>query len=94
MGVKIIEENNKLIIFGNGLSGLKKPNKNIYLGNSGTSARLLTGLLSSQNFDSVLTGDNSLSSRPMKRISEPLIKMNAKYKQQMEERHFQLEVRI
>ncbi len=78
MGVKIIEENNKLIIFGNGLSGLKKPNKNIYLGNSGTSARLLTGLLSSQNFDSVLTGDNSLSSRPMKRISEPLIKMNAK----------------
>ena len=78
MGVKIIEENNKLIVFGNGLNSLKKPNKNIYLGNSGTSARLLTGLLSSQNFDSVLTGDNSLSSRPMKRISEPLIKMNAK----------------
>ena len=78
MGVKIIEENNKLIVFGNGLNSLKKPNKNIYLGNSGTSARLLTGLLSSQNFDSVLTGDNSLSSRPMKRISEPLTKMNAK----------------
>tara|TARA_B100000989_G_scaffold283148_1_gene248815 strand:- start:3911 stop:5209 length:1299 start_codon:yes stop_codon:yes gene_type:complete len=78
MGVKIIEENNKLIIFGNGLGSLKKPNKNIYLGNSGTSARLLTGLLSSQNFDSVLTGDNSLSSRPMQRISEPLTKMNAK----------------
>ena len=78
MGVKIIEENNKLIIFGNGLNSLKKPNKSIYLGNSGTSARLLTGLLSSQNFDSVLIGDDSLSNRPMKRISEPLTKMNAK----------------
>ena len=80
MGVKIVEENNKLIIFGNGLNSLQKPKKEIYLGNSGTSARLLTGLLSSQNFNSILTGDTSLSSRPMKRISEPLKKMNAKIK--------------
>ena len=80
MGVKVIEENNKLIIFGNGLNSLKKPNKEIYLGNSGTSARLLTGLLSSQNFNTILTGDSSLSSRPMKRIAEPLEKMNAKIK--------------
>ena len=80
MGVKIVEENNKLIIFGNGLNSLQKPKKEIYLGNSGTSARLLTGLLSSQNFNSILTGDASLSSRPMKRISEPLKKMNAKIK--------------
>ena len=58
------------------MNSLKNP-KMIYLGNSGTSARLLTGLLSSQNFDSILTGDNSLSKRPMKRISEPLSKMNA-----------------
>ena len=78
MGVKIIEEDNKIIIYGNGLNSLKKPKDKIYLGNSGTSARLLTGLLSSQKFDSVLTGDDSLSKRPMKRISDPLIKMNAK----------------
>ena len=78
MGVKIIEENNKLIIYGRGLDSLKKPEKDIYLGNSGTSARLLTGLLSSQKFNSVLVGDKSLSKRPMKRISDPLKKMNAK----------------
>ena len=77
MGVKIVEKEEKLIIEGNGLSSLKKPSKEIYLGNSGTSARLLTGLLATQNFESVLTGDSSLSSRPMKRITEPLAKMNA-----------------
>ena len=78
MGVKVEEKNNALIIYGNGLNSLKKPNKEIYLGNSGTSARLLTGLLSSQNFNSTLTGDSSLSSRPMDRISRPLTSMNAK----------------
>ncbi len=77
MGVEIKEENKKIIINGKGLGSLKKPNKEIYLGNSGTSARLLTGLLSSQNFESVLTGDKSLSSRPMKRITNPLSKMGA-----------------
>tara|TARA_B100000900_G_C20578536_1_gene716410 strand:- start:464 stop:1762 length:1299 start_codon:yes stop_codon:yes gene_type:complete len=78
MGVEIKESGKKLIIFGKGLNSLEKPKKEIYLGNSGTSARLLTGLLSSQKFDSVLTGDKSLSKRPMKRISDPLHKMNAK----------------
>ena len=68
MGVKVEENNNKLIIFGKGLNSLKKPNGKIYLGNSGTSARLLTGLLSSQKFDTILTGDKSLSNRPMRRI--------------------------
>jgi len=77
MGVKIYENGNKIIIEGKGLDSLRKPNKDLYLGNSGTSARLLTGLLSSQKFDSVLTGDSSLSSRPMNRIAEPLKKMNA-----------------
>ncbi len=77
MGVKIEENDDKVIVFGKGLNSLQKPKNEIYLGNSGTSARLLTGLLSSQNFDSILTGDNSLSKRPMKRISEPLSKMNA-----------------
>ena len=78
MGVKIEYNKKKLIIFGKGLNSLRKPRNAIYLGNSGTSARLLTGLLSSQKFDSVLTGDKSLSKRPMKRISDPLNEMNAK----------------
>ena len=78
MGVKIEEFKKKLLIHGFGLNSLKKPKNEIYLGNSGTSARLLIGLLSSQNFKSVLTGDQSLSKRPMKRISEPLATMNAK----------------
>tara|TARA_Y100001970_G_scaffold40726_1_gene50204 strand:- start:3793 stop:5091 length:1299 start_codon:yes stop_codon:yes gene_type:complete len=77
MGVEIIEENKKIIINGKGLESLKKPNKELYLGNSGTSARLLTGLLAAQKFDSVLTGDKSLSSRPMKRITTPLGDMGA-----------------
>tara|TARA_B100001057_G_C22787224_1_gene926095 strand:- start:93 stop:1391 length:1299 start_codon:yes stop_codon:yes gene_type:complete len=78
MGVKIQEKDNELIIYGNGLNSLKKPKSEIYLGNSGTSARLLIGLLSSQNFDTILTGDASLSKRPMKRIADPLSEMNAK----------------
>ena len=78
MGVKIEESGKKLIIFGKGLNSLKKPRNEIYLGNSGTSARLLTGLLSSQKFNSVLTGDSSLSKRPMQRIADPLSNMNAK----------------
>ena len=78
MGVSIEENSNKIIIQGKGLNSLNKANGKIYLGNSGTSARLLTGLLSSQKFKSILTGDKSLSSRPMQRIAEPLNKMNAK----------------
>ena len=77
MGVEIKEENNKITIHGKGLESLIKPNTDLYLGNSGTSARLLTGLLASQKFDTVLTGDESLSSRPMKRITDPLTIMGA-----------------
>ena len=80
MGIEIKEEKEKVIIYGNGLTSLRKPSKELYLGNSGTSARLLTGLLSSQNFDCILTGDKSLSSRPMKRITDPLTKMGAQIK--------------
>ena len=68
MGVKITKENKKIIINGKGLASLTKSKKKIYLGNSGTSARLLTGLLASQSFNSIIEGDKSLSSRPMKRI--------------------------
>ena len=80
MGVKITRNNNNLLIDGKGLNSLKKPNKKINLGNSGTSARLLTGLLSNQNFSSILMGDISLSKRPMDRIINPLKSMGAQFK--------------
>ena len=67
-------------IYGKGLRGLKAPNKPIYCGNSGTTMRLLSGILAGQNFKSILTGDESLSQRPMKRIAAPLKEMGAKIK--------------
>ena len=79
LGVNIEKSNDKIIIYGKGLNSLKKPNKNIYLGNSGTSARLLTGLLASQTFEATLEGDKSLSSRPMARIMDPLKLMGAEF---------------
>jgi 3-phosphoshikimate 1-carboxyvinyltransferase len=79
LGVKIENSDDKIIIYGKGLNSLKKPNKNIYLGNSGTSARLLTGLLASQTFETILEGDHSLSSRPMARIMDPLKLMGAEF---------------
>ena len=79
LGVKIEKSNDKILIYGKGLHSLKKPNKSIYLGNSGTSARLLTGLLASQTFETILEGDHSLSSRPMARIMEPLKLMGAEF---------------
>lgn len=81
MGVKIDgPENGELTIYGVGKNGLKAPQKELYLGNSGTSMRLLSGLLAGQPFNSVLTGDKSLSGRPMKRVTEPLAKMGANIK--------------
>ncbi len=79
LGVKITIENRRILIHGKGLNSLQSPNENIYLGNSGTSARLLTGLLSSQSFTSIIEGDKSLSSRPMRRIMDPLKIMGAKF---------------
>jgi len=79
MGVKITKENKKIIINGKGLASLTNSKKKIYLGNSGTSARLLTGLLASQSFNSIIEGDKSLSSRPMKRIIDPLKLMGAEF---------------
>ncbi|MDP1601714.1 MAG: 3-phosphoshikimate 1-carboxyvinyltransferase [Legionella sp.] len=66
-----------LIIHGVGKYGLKKPDNSIDCGNSGTSIRLLAGLLAAQPFDSQLTGDASLQRRPMERISRPLLQMGA-----------------
>ncbi|MNO53369.1 3-phosphoshikimate 1-carboxyvinyltransferase [compost metagenome] len=78
MGV-VIEgpHHGRVTIHGVGLNGLKAPPGPIYLGNSGTSMRLLAGLLAGQGFDSELTGDPSLSKRPMNRVADPLRKMGA-----------------
>jgi len=79
MGVRIQgPDNGRVTIEGVGLHGLKKPSAPLYLGNAGTSMRLLTGLLAAQAFDSVLTGDTSLSSRPMRRVTDPLATMGTK----------------
>lgn len=67
----------KVTIHGVGMHGLKASDKDIYLGNSGTSIRLLSGLLAGQNFASTLTGDKSLSGRPMRRVTDPLAMMGA-----------------
>ncbi|MEH6617420.1 MAG: bifunctional prephenate dehydrogenase/3-phosphoshikimate 1-carboxyvinyltransferase [Porticoccus sp.] len=67
----------RVIVHGVGLNGLKAPTGPLYLGNSGTSMRLLSGLLAAQSFDVELTGDESLSTRPMARVAEPLRQMGA-----------------
>jgi len=79
MGVNIqrpAKEN--VIIQGVGLHGLKPPSKSLYLGNSGTSMRLLSGLMAGQQFSVEMSGDASLSSRPMRRVTDPLTNMGAK----------------
>ncbi|WP_086480634.1 bifunctional prephenate dehydrogenase/3-phosphoshikimate 1-carboxyvinyltransferase [Oceanospirillum sanctuarii] len=67
----------EVTIHGVGLNGLKKPAGALYLGNSGTSMRLLAGLLAGQAFDVELTGDASLTKRPMERVAKPLREMGA-----------------
>ncbi len=78
MGV-VIEgpKNGEVRIHGVGLQGLQAPPNALYVGNSGTSMRLLSGILSAQKFDTVMTGDASLSKRPMERIAKPLRSMGA-----------------
>ena len=82
MGINFETNNDEIVVHGSGLYGLKKPKKKINLGNSGTSIRLLSGILSAQKFSSTLIGDESLSTRPMNRIIEPLSLMGANIKSQ------------
>ncbi len=79
MGVNIEGPDNsgKLIIQGVGMHGLKAPQSALDLGNSGTSMRLMAGLMAGQSFAVSMTGDSSLSKRPMKRVTEPLSQMGA-----------------
>ena len=77
LGADIRQYDNEIVITGTGLHGLREPEDVINCGNSGTTMRLLTGLLSAQPFFSVLTGDSSLRGRPMKRVITPLSMMGA-----------------
>ncbi|WP_052199619.1 3-phosphoshikimate 1-carboxyvinyltransferase [endosymbiont of unidentified scaly snail isolate Monju] len=78
MGVEIEgPEDGRVTIHGVGMHGLSAPDVPLDLGNSGTSMRLLAGLLAGQGFEVTLIGDNSLSRRPMKRVTEPLARMGA-----------------
>jgi 3-phosphoshikimate 1-carboxyvinyltransferase len=72
LGVEIRQQGTSVLIKGAGLRGLRPPSGPLDCGNSGTTMRLMAGILAGQEFDSVLTGDDSLRSRPMRRIAEPL----------------------
>jgi len=77
MGVKIDRTGSNVTIYGVGKNGLQSPSKPLDIGNSGTSIRLMSGLLSAQKFNSQLCGDESLSKRPMDRVIKPLTMMGA-----------------
>lgn len=77
MGIDIEENNETIIVHGKGLNGLSKPEHIIDCGNSGTTTRILSGILAGQKFPTALTGDESIQKRPMKRVIEPLSKLGA-----------------
>jgi 3-phosphoshikimate 1-carboxyvinyltransferase len=77
LGVDILDDGERIEVSGRGLNGLQDPGDAIDLGNSGTAMRLLCGVMAAQKFASVLRGDQSLQSRPMARIVEPLNRMGA-----------------
>lgn len=77
LGIEIEQEGSTVIVHGKGLHGLSAPSHILDVGNSGTTTRLLSGILAGQPFESKLSGDESLNSRPMKRIIGPLTQMGA-----------------
>lgn len=77
MGVEIERKPSSILVHGKGLRGLTAPASTLNVGNSGTTTRLISGILSGQNFATTLSGDDSLNSRPMKRIMTPLNTMGA-----------------
>lgn len=77
MGIEIEETENEVLVHGKGLHGLSAPKEILDAGNSGTTTRLISGILAGQNFSCDLTGDASIQKRPMKRIMTPLSMMGA-----------------
>lgn len=80
MGIEIEHSGGSVTVFGKGLRGLTQPREMLYSGNSGTTTRLLCGILAGQEFDSSITGDESVCRRPMKRVTDPLSRMGARIK--------------
>lgn len=78
LGIPIEVDGTDVTIHGKGMFGLKKPSGTLYTGNSGTTTRLITGLLAAQNFDTTIDGDATIRRRPMKHIKEPLGRMGAR----------------
>ena len=78
MGVDISIDNRNVIVNGVGLKGLKKPKDVLDVGNSGTTIRLLSGILAGNDFESILIGDESIAKRPMKRVTDPLREMGCR----------------
>ena len=77
MGIEIHIQKDRVLVYGKGLHGLSAPSEPLQVKNSGTTTRLISGILAGQPFASSLSGDDSLNSRPMKRIIEPLTQMGA-----------------
>lgn len=77
LGIEIENTTDKILIHGKGLHGLKAPASILDAGNSGTTTRLISGILAAQPFETTLTGDASIQKRPMRRIMEPLSMMGA-----------------
>ena len=77
MGIDIAQQEDHVIIHGQGLHGLRKPEQVLDVGNSGTTTRLISGILAAQPFTCELNGDASIQKRPMKRIMDPLAQMGA-----------------
>ncbi|MDD7218897.1 MAG: 3-phosphoshikimate 1-carboxyvinyltransferase, partial [Clostridia bacterium] len=75
MGIEIERNSSEILVHGKGLHGLSAPSKTLDVGNSGTTTRLISGILAGQAFSSRLNGDASIQSRPMKRIMTPLLAM-------------------
>jgi len=78
LGVRIEKINGNLVVYGRGVKSFKEPDRVLNVGNSGTTIRVMSGVLSATNFMSVLSGDKSINNRPMDRIIEPLRFMGAK----------------
>ena len=77
LGVKIKVEGSTVYTYGKGINDLSKPKDILYVGNSGTTIRLMSGILAGRDFESTLDGDSSIRKRPMKRIIKPLSMMGA-----------------
>ena len=94
MGVLIEQDGTNVTVHGNGLHGLKAPSETLDVGNSGTTTRLISGILAGQDFETVLSGDASLNKRPMGRIIKPLEQMGANETQEIMKQAIEAGVKV